>query len=368
MRFYDRMEIKDLISYFKLILNPKDGNALKRVINVPGRGIGKTTVGKLDDIATAQGITLLEACLWAAQNKAVHSGAVKKLMNFYNLIDNFREQSTHLKLSELYQFILDKTEYITKLKIENTNESQARIDNLEELNNALVQFENERGEDASLQNYLEEMALVSDLDKMDKHFDAVTLMTLHVSKGLEYSNVFIVGMEAGLFPSFQSMDEGDPDGLEEERHLAYVGMTRAMENLYLTYAKKRRIWGQEKQFMPSPFIKEIPEQYIDFKGCFRQENKPRFFDKYSKGSSSQDHSNKSDSISFDSVPSYDEEIAYNHDADDGFYKGMRVRHPTFGIGSIFKVEGSGENQKVSVMFNDHNTRKFVVKYARLEVM
>ncbi len=362
MRFYDRMEIKDIISYLKLILNNKDDNSLKRVINVPARGIGKTTITKLEDIAQSQQINMLEACLYAAQNKVVNSGIAKKLISFYNLMESVIAESEQVSLSELYRGILDKTQYVTKLKIENTNESQMRIDNLEELNNALVQFENERGEDATLQNYLEEMALVSDIDKIDDHIDAVTLMTLHISKGLEFPNVFIVGLEEGLFPSFQSMEGPDQDKMEEERRLAYVGMTRAKENLFLTYAKQRKIWGQEKHFMPSPFIKEIPEKYIDFKGSYRRSN---FVDRYN---SRQDKSQPS--IQFDTVPDYDEErVFHQEDFDsDGYSKGMRVKHPTFGVGAIFKVEGSGETQKVSVMFNDHNTRKFVVKYARLEIL
>ncbi len=361
MRFYDRLEIKDIISYLKVVLNPKDDNAIKRIINTPARGIGKTTVTKLEDLTQRENISLLEACMRATENKVVNSGTGKKLVNFYNLIQGVISESHVLTLSDLYKSILDKTQYVVKLKLENTSEAQNRIDNLEELNNALVQFENERGEDATLQNYLEEMSLVSDLDKVDQFADAVTLMTLHISKGLEFPNVFIVGLEEGLFPSFQSLDAADPEKMEEERRLAYVGMTRAEENLYLTYAKRRKIWGQEKQFLPSPFIKEIPDQYIDFKASFRR---PSFFDKYA--SSKRSYSN--DSIEFDAVPSYDEEQVYDPDADDGFRKGMRVKHPTFGVGAIFKVEGSGDTQKVSVMFNDKNTRKFVVKYARLEII
>jgi len=268
-------------------------------------------------------------------------------------------ESTQLSLAELYRSILDKTQYVTKLKIENTNESQARIDNLEELNNALVQFENERGEDATLQNYLEEMSLISDLDKADSNANAVTLMTLHISKGLEFPNVFIVGLEEGLFPSFQSMEASEPEKMEEERRLAYVGMTRAKENLYLTYAKQRKIWGQEKHFMPSPFIREIPEKYTQFKGSYRR---PSFVDRYNS------KPKNNSSIEFDAMPSYDEERVYDPDNEEGFVKGMQVKHPTFGVGAIYKVEGSGETQKVSVMFNDRNTRKFVVKYARLEIL
>jgi len=359
MRFYDRLEIKDIISYLKLILNPKDDNAIKRVINVPARGIGKTSVTKLEDIAQQQNITMLEACVWAAENKAVHTGTAKKFLAFNNLVQNISVESTQLSLSELYRSILDKTQYVTKLKIENTNESQARIDNLEELNNALVQFENERGEDATLQNYLEEMSLISDLDKADSNANAVTLMTLHISKGLEFPNVFIVGLEEGLFPGFQSMEASEPEKMEEERRLAYVGMTRAKENLYLTYAKQRKIWGQEKHFMPSQFIREIPEKYTNFKGSYRR---PSFVDRYKS------RPKESQSIQFDTVPSYDEERVYDPDNENGFSKGMQVKHPTFGIGAIYKVEGSGETQKVSVMFNDRNTRKFVVKYARLEIL
>ena len=176
------------------------------------------------------------------------------------MMDEIRAKATDLSTSEIYHLILDETQYVQRLKDENTPESLARVDNLEEFNNAILQFEQERGEEASLQSFLEEMALVSDVDGMKDQDDSVTLMTLHISKGLEFPNAFIVGMEEGLFPSARSFDNSDPDRLEEERRLAYVGMTRAEQNLFLLYARTRRVWGQEQQHAPSRFIEEIPEQ------------------------------------------------------------------------------------------------------------
>ncbi len=371
LKFYERMEIKDILGYMKLILNPKDDIALKRVINVPTRGIGKTTVTKIEMASHEHNITMLDACGYVSEQRLVHAGACKKLRGFKKLIDKLRNESKNLKPTDIYLQILQVTDYVLKLKGENTTEAQARIDNLEEFNNAISQFEKERGDEASLQSFLEEMALVSDADKMDDEDNSVTLMTLHISKGLEYPNVFIVGMEEGLFPTGRSLDQSDPDAMEEERRLAYVGMTRARENLFLTYARTRRVWGQEQQHPPSRFIGEIPKEFIKFASSMSQ---PKFMDRYKKDLGSSDSGYKSraykkaeDRNSFDETPNY-EDFSNEYGEDDGYRKGMKVRHPTFGAGTIYKVEGSGDTQKVSVQFTNAATKKFVVKYARLEII
>ncbi|RME14284.1 MAG: ATP-dependent DNA helicase, partial [Bdellovibrio sp.] len=354
LRFYDRMEVKNILAYMRLMLNLKDDAALKRIINVPGRGIGKTTLDKLQAEAHRSSLSLFETIPLMIEKKLVHSGTQKKLKSFYDLLTSLYEYSQRASLSEIYIQILEATQYVQRLKEENTLESKGRIENLEELNNAITQFESERGEEASLQSFLEEMALVSDADQVSENEDHVTLMTLHVSKGLEYPVVFIVGMEEGLFPSFQSMDESDPFSLEEERRLAYVGMTRAKERLFLTHARTRRVWGQEQTYAPSLFLKELPENLVTRSSSL---GRPRFLTRYQKKYS----------------PSVEEEISqfmpdYEDFSDEeiGFQKGMRVRHPTFGVGSVLKVEGKGENQKVSVLFRNQTSKKFIAKYARLE--
>ncbi|MGE0529226.1 MAG: ATP-dependent helicase, partial [Bdellovibrionales bacterium] len=253
VRFYERMEIKDILAYLRTLVNPADDIAVQRIINVPARGIGKTTIEKISEIAARQGISFHEAILTTAEQRAVHSGAARKLREFRNLIEKLAQKAKALKLSELFVEILDATEYVIRLKEENTPESQSRIDNLEEFANAIRQFEQERGEEAALTQFLEEMALVSDTDQIEEGTQNVTLMTLHISKGLEFPVVFMIGMEEGLFPSGRAIDSNDPTGVEEERRLAYVGMTRARKKLFLTYARSRRVWGQEQMHPPSRF-------------------------------------------------------------------------------------------------------------------
>jgi DNA helicase-2/ATP-dependent DNA helicase PcrA len=213
------------------------------------------------------------------------------------------------------------------------------------------------------------MALVSDTDDITEDENHVTLMTLHISKGLEFPVVFIVGMEEGLFPSARATDGDDPMAVEEERRLAYVGMTRARRKLFLTHARQRRVWGQEQMHPPSRFLKEIPEQYVQRHSRIqRPAFLDRYRDKFTEASSMRPRmaAKPHTSSDFDVMPDY-ENMADTSGA-RGYEKGMRVRHPTFGVGSIYQVEGSGETQKVSVLFQDHTSKKFIVKYARLEII
>lgn len=388
VKFYERMEIKDVLAYLKAFVNPADDIAVQRIINVPARGIGKTTVDKIEEVGIQNKITFYDAILQVAEQRLVHSGAARKLRDFRALMDSMKEKAKGLKLSELFVELLDATEYVLRLKEENTPESQARIDNLEEFANAIRQFEQERGDDATLTNFLEEMALVSDADQVKEDAKSVTLMTLHISKGLEFPVVFIVGMEEGLFPSARSIDESDPSSVEEERRLAYVGMTRARRKLFLSHARSRRVWGQEQMHPPSRFLKEIPEEFLVKRSRIQR---PAFLDRYrdkygggdtdmgeavTRGSSygsmkprgirggNGGRGPHSDS-DFDVMPDYENS---SDESRSGYSKGMRVRHPTFGVGSIFEVEGMGEMQKVSVVFQDQTFKKFVVKYARLEIL
>lgn len=381
VKFYERMEIKDILAYLKTFVNSADDIAVSRIINVPARGIGKTTVDRIEELAAQQKITFYDAILYAAEHRVVHAGAARKLREFRNLMDGLRDKAKTLKLSELFVEILDATEYVIRLKEENTPESQSRIDNLEEFANAIRQFELERGAEATLTNFLEEMALVSDADEVQEGNDFVTLMTLHISKGLEFPVVFIVGMEEGLFPSSRSIDDTDPASVEEERRLAYVGMTRARRRLFLSHAKSRRVWGQEQMHPPSRFLKEIPDQYVHRQSRIQR---PAFLDRYrEKYGGGEDEAavlrpksgfmrperkrpiSSGGPDSFDQMPDYE---SASQDGGRSYAKGMRVRHPTFGVGNIYEVEGSGEMQKVSVVFHDQTFKKFVVKYARLEIL
>ena len=375
VRFYERMEIKDILCYMKLAINPADDMALKRIINTPTRGIGKTTVDRLEEIALRDNKSLLETVENVINAREFNAGTTSKLRNFWNLTQDLQSMAKEYSLLDFYQLVLEKTEYLLKLKIEGSAEADARIDNLEELSNAIGQFMNER-EGATLQDFLEEMALVSDADSVSDNPQGVTMMTLHISKGLEYPTVFIVGAEENLFPSIRSEEDMDENEIEEERRLCYVGMTRARERLFITYARSRKVWGQEQFNPPSRFLEEIPKTLVKYSSALEV---PRFVARAaarslqgqepldledSEYSSPFKSSGKSSygSTSKDVFPDYENE----HAEAPGFAKGMKVRHPTFGVGAIFEVEGSGDAQKVSVLFADQTIKKFVTKYARLD--
>lgn len=405
VKFYERKEIKDIICYMRLVLNPNDDVAYYRVINTPARGIGKSTLEEVLKYCGENKVSAYDGAQKVAENRLVHAGACNKLQNFKHLIDKLRSLSQGMTPSEIYLKILDETQYAQKLKEEKTPESEARIENLEEFQNAILQFEEERENEATLQSFLEEMALISDADKISEETDAVTLMTLHLSKGLEYKNVFIVGMEEGLFPSGRSLEGQDPDQLEEERRICYVGMTRARENLFLSFAKSRRVYGQEEHRPMSRFLKEIPQEYcMGHVGSIASTNKNSAFlnrlrDQYGSGEGSSrgggfaqtrersasaesgddsyesrasTHSPRRSPVSRNDIfPNYEEENFSDDSFDtpsagDEFSRGDRVRHPIFGVGSILQIEGAGDQQKVSILFKDKSLKKFIVKHARLE--
>lgn len=374
MRFYERAEVKDVLSYLRLSQNVNDDMALKRIINVPARGIGKTTVDQLEEKAGQSQKSLYQTIHDSINDRTFNAGTTAKLRRFLELIDDFTVQQSQFKLSEFYSVVLQKTEYIEVLKKEDTPEAEARISNLEELDNAIAQFESERGDEASLSNYLEELTLASDLDNADNNTSAITLMTIHISKGLEFPYVFIVGCEENLFPSIRG-DEEDPKDLEEERRLAYVAMTRARKKLWMTHTKIRRVWGQEQMNPPSRFLREIPKEFTNFSSGALMPERPRFMSNQSSYGSS-NYSNgpayrNSGSSNYDeySQNSYDDDysqVTPQVSKGSGYSKGQRVRHPTFGVGSIFSTEGAGDTLKISVLFQDNTIKKFVAKYARLE--
>lgn len=381
MKFYERMEIKDILSYMKLILNPSDDIALKRIINTPVRGIGKTTVDRLEEFAAAQNVSMIEGTALAVDNREFNAGVTSKLRGFLNILEGLRDKAQAVTLPELYHAILDSTQYVRRLKEEDTPEAESRIENLEELDNAIARFSEERGEEGNLQSFLEEMSLVSDQDALTEGQEvaSVTMMTLHISKGLEYPVVFIVGLEENLFPSGRASDENnDPTAIEEERRLAYVGMTRAEKKLTLTYARTRKVWGTEQQNPPSRFLKELPKEGVVHQSSMQR---PGFVDRMRERAgdfeTSWDDSAKTRRtgvgqtkhplLHSDDMPNYEDFSDDFPDSDNAaLKKGMRVRHPTYGVGSVLQIEGSGPDLKVSVVFGDKTVKKFVAKYARLE--
>ncbi len=370
VRFYDRMEVKDVISYMKFVYNPADDVALKRIINTPTRGIGKTTVERLEDLAREKKLSLLATAKLAVDTREFNPGTTGKLRKFLDLIQKLSEKAVELPVLGFYQDLLEDTEYLVSLRHEGSEESLSRIDNLEELANAIAQFQKERGDEADLSSFLEEMALVSDLDSMKENQQTVTLMTLHLSKGLEYPYVFIVGLEENLFPSARQGSALDEAEIEEERRLAYVGITRAKVQLTMTYTRMRKLWGQDHFNPPSRFLKEIPAELTEFstamqKSQFHNRYQTGFVDARATGGFSTKPFGSRDR-DFESQEFPEDDFGGGAAALKALSRGMNVRHPTFGVGSIFETEGSGEQQKVSVVFHDKTVKKFVVKYARLE--
>ena len=260
VRFYERKEIKEMISYLRLIANQKNDLAFLSAINSPRRGVGKVTLDKLNLLAQRSQQSLYDTLKDQVSRRAFKGKILKELNLFIECIESLKEKQAHVTLSELYSSLLEKSSYVTSLEHENSLEAQSRIENLQELGNVIEQKEKQSQEESlSLDSFLEEMSLLTQEDKTKDGKDFVTLMTLHSSKGLEFDTVFITGFEEGIFPSFQSIEDNN---LEEERRLAYVGMTRAKERLIFSYAKRRKFWGRDQFNPPSSFLSEIPKELI----------------------------------------------------------------------------------------------------------
>lgn len=260
LKFYDRKEIKDIVAYLKLIYNNDDDQSFRRIVNVPRRSIGDTTLKNLGDFADSQDISLFEACQRIDEALDIPPRTRTKLKEFSELILKFKDAVSSYNLQEFVTLVIEKTGYLAELQLQNTPESEADIENLQELVNVAGEFEPEEQENA-LAEFLQQVALVSDIDGMDDITNNVTLMTLHSAKGLEFPEVFLAGCDEGVFPHQRTFNI--PSEMEEERRLMYVGVTRAEEKLYLTSAKRRQMWGEYKYYNPSRFIEEIPPQLLN---------------------------------------------------------------------------------------------------------
>ena len=259
LKFYDRKEIKDVLGYLRAIANPSDTLSLLRVINTPRRGIGKATTDALVNAARELGTTLWEILSDETSVNTLAGRSAKAVNSFAQMIRLEQEQIATVPVSEIVQRVLENSGYIQDLQSQGTDEAEDRVRNVQELFNAVLQFE-EENQDVTLQAFLSSTALSSDLDNLKEGQTAVSLMTLHASKGLEFPVVFLVGIEQGLFPNYRSLN--DPASLEEERRLCYVGITRAQERLYLTHARERRLYGSREPAMRSQFLDELPEELL----------------------------------------------------------------------------------------------------------
>jgi DNA helicase-2/ATP-dependent DNA helicase PcrA len=360
--FYARAEIKDVLAYARLASNLRDSAAFLRVVNVPPRGIGDTTLDALEASARrAGGISLWEALEQELAAKLLPARSLKALESFHSLIRDLVAERERLSISEFFRSLLERTGYLAMLRVENSPEAESRIENLQELVNAGVEAE-EQGE--TLAEFLDHAALVSDTDDFDERA-RVTLMTLHSAKGLEFSTVFLVGLEEGLFPHKLSLD--DDAALEEERRLCYVGMTRAQDHLVLAWARTRRSFAREayEPTRPSRFLKEVPPQLVEPLSPTMVGSKPRTM-----------WENAVNSVA--GAERFLEErgrarrklaAAGGTTAARGggrWRLGSRVRHPKFGLGTVLECEGEGEDTKLTVNFPGYGKIKLVERYALLE--
>ena len=362
VNFYARKEIKDLLCYLKTIDNARDDLAVQRIINVPKRGIGATTLGRVQDYADNMGISLYEALRVAEEVPSI-GRSLSKIDGFVTFIQMLKSKADVMTVEEILQEVIDSTGYVAELEAEDTEESRARIENIDELISKTVAYQEameEQNQSATLSGFLEEVALVADVDTVDPDQDYVLLMTLHSAKGLEFPKVFMVGMEDGIFPSHMTISYGDDGEMEEERRLCYVGITRAMKDLTLTCAQQRMIRGETQYNRVSRFVREIPRELVDL-GHTIQEKKPKVEEliptpaKYSKMKEIlQGRNYKPREFKVTKANSLDYEV------------GDTVRHIKFGVGIVKEIVEGGRDYEVTVEFDKVGVKKMFASFAKLK--
>ena len=355
--FYDRKEIKDLMSYLKVVDSGMDDLSVKRIINVPKRGIGQTTINRLQEFAILNQMSFLDAVLNADEITEV-ARALAKLHKFADMIEEFREYASEHEISELLEHILDVTQYRAELEAEGTDESISRLEDIEELFNDIAYYEEEE-ENPNLRDFLAEKdmyTLNAGIDNLEDENNKVLLMTLHNAKGLEFNNVFLGGMEEGVFPGFGAMMSGDESEIEEERRLCYVGITRAKERLFLSAAKRRMLRGQTQYNRRSRFIDEIPGQYLDTEQRVSEQRVVKNTErpaKYQYGAKAGKPYNLSD-FKVKPVGELDYQV------------GDRVKHIKFGVGTVQEITKGGRDFEVAVEFDRVGRKKMFASFAKLK--
>lgn len=357
-RFYDREEIRDMVAYLQVINNPHDDVRLGRIINVPKRGIGATTLEKASEIAAGLGESIYSVIKDADVYPQL-SRAATKLKSFVALIDGLMEaeQSEDYSLAELYNLILEHTDYEKYLKTEKDN-PDVRIENIEELSSNIIKFEEDYAEEASLSNFLEEISLQTDIDNYDAEADSSVMMTLHSAKGLEFPVVFIAGLEEGVFPSIATMM--NPDELNEERRLAYVGITRAKEKLYITKAKSRMLMGHTSYNKVSRFVNEIPPELLNYTG------EKKTFASTNGFSASSSHISIGAGSKFSPNKSFNTFTKPAVKSGTVYKKGDCVFHKVFGKGMIMKTEKMGNDTMLEVAFDKAGTKTLMANFSKME--
>lgn len=364
--FYQRKEIKDILSYLKVINNSTDDLAVKRIINEPRRGIGETTIGHIAEYAALTGTSFMDAVLDIEQIISISRGK-KNVVDFARVILSLRKIAEAGDLKELIGAVLEQTGYLKSLQLEATPEADDRIDNVKELVSKLIDYEDQYGEEATLSGFLEDVALVADVDNVNDDDNKVILMTLHSAKGLEFPVVFMAGMEEGLFPSYMSMNSGVEDDVEEERRLCYVGITRAREKLYMTSARARMLFGNTQYNQVSRFVGEVPKELIEviqsgigmgFAGSTVNIG-------VGMGGNSRVHQKQvhkpTDYREKKEMPSPSNMVL-------DYIAGDLVKHSKYGIGQVKMIEAGGADYQVTVNFPSHGVKKLIASFAGLKKM
>ena len=387
VNFYARREIKDLLAYLKTIDNGRDDVAVRRIINVPKRGIGLTTINRIQESATERGIGFYEALLAPGLIAGVGRSATK-LDSFAALIEYFKTLAEEMSITDLLQEVIEKTGYIESLENEDKEEAKTRKENIDELISKAATYEEscqDKDEKATLSGFLEEVALVADIDSLDEDQEYVVLMTLHSAKGLEFPRVYLAGMEDGLFPGYMSINAGDREELEEERRLCYVGITRAEQELTLTSARRRMVHGETQYNPMSRFVKEIPRELLDTGNKkFTQETEmPAQQNTYARareafraqafaGALGGMTPAKNQGVGKPLTGSQalaslqkGSQLAAGGNGPLGYEVGDRVRHVKFGEGTVTDIKEGGRDHEVTIEFDSVGTRKMFAKFAKL---
>lgn len=387
VNFYARREIKDLLAYLKTIDNGRDDVAVRRIINVPKRGIGLTTINRIQESATERGIGFYEALL-APELIAGVGRSATKLDSFAALIEYFKTLAEEMNITDLLQEVIEKTGYIESLENEDKEEAKTRKENIDELISKAATYEEscqDKDEKATLSGFLEEVALVADIDSLDEDQEYVVLMTLHSAKGLEFPRVYLAGMEDGLFPGYMSINAGDREELEEERRLCYVGITRAEQELTLTSARRRMVHGETQYNPMSRFVKEIPRELLDTGNKkFTQETEmPAQQNTYARAreafraqafagalcgmTPAKNQGAGKPLTGSQALASLQKgsQLAAGGNGPLGYEVGDRVRHVKFGEGTVTDIKEGGRDHEVTIEFDSVGTRKMFAKFAKL---
>lgn len=359
VNFYARKEIKDLLAYLKTIDNGQDDLAVRRIINVPKRGIGLTTINRVQENALQREVAFYEALTTADLIPGIGRSA-SKLESFVALIEHFKEEAGRLSLTELLQDVIDTTGYVEELKAEGSVESETRIENIDELISKVAAYEESMTEEpATLSGFLEEVALVADIDSLDENSDYVVLMTLHSAKGLEFPYVYLAGMEDGMFPSYMTIMADDPLEIEEERRLCYVGITRAKQELTMTSARRRMIHGETQYNKMSRFLKEIPMDLLSTGKLIEDE------DDRPKENSYFQAKQTFKAKAYAPVKPIQQFAVKGADG-PGYDVGDRVRHVKFGDGLVTGITAGGRDYEVTVQFDSVGVKKMFAAFAKLQ--